>query len=511
MILIHPPQVRNCEPPVALAHLAGALIRAGEPVTLLDGSLEGFLWLTKQPQGDPSNLQAKRVRKHRNSILDFSGRIKSFDQYIKKISDIKLLASTAQSLTYSESRASPADCEIENLSPLKSSDLLYSWNHPEENFYYPWFSYRIKELIKNNDENKFAGISIGFLSQALTGMAICGWLKKEFPQIKVIVGGSLINSWIKGPADMNFLNKLADNIHHGEGEQDIVQFTGREYKGPGIPDFCDLYERALSEDYLSPQRILPYSAALGCSWKRCTFCSEKWEDNRHCEKSPTLVTEQLKKLSVKYKPALLHLCDSEMSPELIDEMIKSPPGPDWYGFSRFLPLLTDIDYCRKLSNSHCTMLCLGLESGDQTVLNKLKKGIRLDIVSQVLKNLKEVGILTFVYIMFGTPAENKNSAIKTKDFLIEYAEYIGFLNIAVFNMPIGSKESEQIHSMDFYEGDLAIYKNFDHPEGWSRGEIRKFLSQELRKNPQIGEILKRTPPVFTSSHAAFMKGIITDL
>jgi len=503
MILIHPPQVRNCEPPVALAHLAGALIEAGEKVTLIDGALEGFLWLTDQPQGDLSDLQAKRVRNHRESILDFSGKINSFDKYKKKISDIKLLASTAKPLLNSGSRISPADCDIKNLSPLKSSDLLYSWNHPEENIFFPWFSLRISELLSREKQN-FAGISIGFLSQALTGLAICGWLKKEYPHIKIILGGSLINSWIKGPSDMDFLLKLADKVHHGPGEREIVEFTGRDYKGPGIPDFCDLYDRDNSADYLSPGRILPYSAALGCSWKRCTFCSETWEENPHCEKAPALVIEQLKILSERHRPSLIHLCDSEISPELIDQLIKNPPGPDWYGFSRFLPELTDIDYCRKLSDSGCTTLGLGLESGDQNVLNKLKKGIRLDLASQVLKNLKEVGILSYVYIMFGTPAENRDAAFRTRDFILKNAEYITFLNASVFNMPIGSSESADIDSMDFYEGDLAIYKNFDHPEGWSRGEIRKFLDKEFRKIPAVGEILKRTPPIFTSSHAPFM-------
>jgi radical SAM superfamily enzyme YgiQ (UPF0313 family) len=503
MILIHPPQVRNCEPPVALAHLAGALIEAGEPVTIIDGALEGYLWLTHQPAGDTSDLQAKRVRRNESTILNFHEKFASIDKYKKKISDIKLLASTALPVMDSGSKVSPADYQDPQLSPLKSSDLIFCWNHPEENLYFPWFTSRLKDLLEKKDQ-KHVGISIGFLSQALTGLAICGWIKKEYPEIKIILGGSLINSWIKGPSNMEFLHRLADKVHHGEGEQEIVQFTGRSYKGPGIPSYCDLYNPGDSYDYLSPGRILPYSAALGCSWKRCTFCSETWEQNPHCEQSPSIVIEHLRKLSELYKPSLIHLCDSEISPELIDELIKSPPGPDWYGFSRFLPVLTDIDYCRKLSLSGCKMLCLGLESGDQNVLNKLRKGIRLDIVSQVLSNLKEAGILSYVYIMFGTPAEDRDAAFRTRDFILEHSDSISFLNASIFNMPIGSVESEELNSMDFYEGDLAIYRNFVHPEGWNRLEIRKFLDRDFRKIPAIGEILKRTPPVFTSSHAPFM-------
>jgi len=504
MILIHPPQVRNCEPPVALAHLAGALIEAGEPVTLIDGALEGYLWLANQPAGNPEDRQAARVRRNRESILSFSGEIKSFDSYKKKIYDIKLLTQTALPVLESGIRISPADYQDPRLSPLKSSDLIYSAENPEENIFYPWFSRRLADLLQEN-KNSHLGISIAFLSQALIAMAICGWVKKNYPGVKIIIGGSLINSWMKGPSDMRFLQSVTHAIAWEEGEREVVEFTGRKYKGPGTPYFADLYSREKSEDYLSPRRILPYAAALGCSWKRCTFCSETWEQNPYCEKSPVAVTEQLMELSDKHSPALIHLCDSEISPELLAQLIIRPPGPGWYGFSRFLTEMTNMEYCQKLARSGCRMLCLGLESGDQEVLNKLKKGIRLDLVSTILENLIEVGILTFIYIMFGTPSENRDSAYRTRDFIQKHSNSISFLNASIFNMPIASIESKGLKSMDFYDGDLAIYKNFNHPDLWSRGEIRNFLDNDFRKINEIGNILKRTPPVFTSSHAPFLK------
>lgn len=480
---------------------------AGEPVSIIDGALEGFLWLSSLEAKDPSDRQAARVRRNKSRILTFDSEIRSLDRYKKRISDIKLLASTAKTPGSDIIRITPADFDSDDLSPLKSSDLIYSWKHPGENIFYPWFSKRIgDELIEKNHTH--VGISIGFLSQALTALALCGWIKKKHPHIKIILGGSLINSWMKGPSQMNFLYPLVDKIHHGGGEKEIVQFAGRVYRGQGIPDFLDLYDRGVSENYLSPGRILPYSAAMGCSWRRCTFCSETYEQYPYCEKQPSLVIKQLKTLTEKYKPALIHLCDSEISPELIDQLIQNPPGAAWYGFSRFLPAMTDPDYCRRLADSGCSMLGLGLESGDQEVLNILKKGIRLEIVSKVLKNLREAGILTFVYIMFGTPVENKISALKTRDFIGEHSEFISFLNVSIFNMPISSDESGLVDSMNFYEGDLAIYRNFHHPQGWSRAMIRQFIEKDFRKIPSLREILKRTPPVFTSSHAPFMHKLL---
>ena len=40
MLLINPPTVRNCEPPVALLNLKAALSSAGKDAQILDGALE---------------------------------------------------------------------------------------------------------------------------------------------------------------------------------------------------------------------------------------------------------------------------------------------------------------------------------------------------------------------------------------------------------------------------------------------------------------------------------------
>ena len=358
------------------------------------------------------------------------------------------------------------------------------------------------ELLQKSGET-YVGISLGYLSQALTGMAMCGYIRKTFPGVKVQLGGGLINSWIKGPSETVFLYKLAHRVQSGPGEEGIVKFTGREYKGPGTPYFGELYKRKAGKDYLTPRKILPYSASLGCSWKRCTFCSELWEDNPYCELSPEESIQQLRILIERHEPELIHLCDSEISRQLMQRILNNPPGIQWYGFSRFLPEMTGAAYCRKLAASGCAMLCLGLESGDQDVLDNLRKGIRTDQVRTILANLKEAGIGTYVYIMFGTPSENREKAFRTRDYILRNAGNIDYLNVSIFNMPAGSREAEKLAVNQFYDGDLSLYSEFSHPEGWNRRNVRDFLDREFRKVPELGEILKRTPPVFTANHAPF--------
>ncbi|MBN2658917.1 MAG: hypothetical protein JXR86_17820 [Spirochaetales bacterium] len=500
MLLIHPPQARNCEPPVALAHLAGALKAAGEPVTILDGALEGYIWLTGQPRFSEEDRQAARVFRKREKILTFPSAISSLDNYKRQVHEIKLLASSSRPVAERGIRLSPADYDDPSLNPLSSDDLIKSWSNPEENLYFPWFRERLDSLFRDK-ENHIVGLSLIYLSQALTGLAICGWIRKAFPHIRIQIGGGLINSWLKGPSDTSFLFSMADDVYGGKGEEAVVRFAGRTYKGSGRPWYGDLYDE---NSYLTPGRILPYSGSRGCSWKRCTFCSEKWEDNPYCETGAAAAVDDLISLSEQHSPALIHLCDSEISPLLMDEIVRRPPGPRWYGFSRFLPAMTDKAFCRNLAGSGCRMLCLGLESGDQQVLNSLKKGIRLDMVSIILENLKEAGISTFVYIMFGTPAERRDSAERTKDFVAAYSSYIDFLNVSIFNMPVNSEEAEGLESGFFYDGDLSLYREFAHPGGWNRVNIRNFLTKDFRSIREIRTILNRNLPVFTSNHAPFL-------
>jgi radical SAM superfamily enzyme YgiQ (UPF0313 family) len=203
------------------------------------------------------------------------------------------------------------------------------------------------------------------------------------------------------------------------------------------------------------------------------------------------------------RPVLLHLLDNSISPALMAALAADPPGVPWYGFARIGQDLTDLDHCEALKRSGCVMLKLGLESGDQGVLDRLQKGIDLNMASQVLKTLKKAGIATYVYLLFGTPEERSTEARKTLEFTVRHADAIGFLNLAVFNMPVCSREVKGYDTEKFYDGDLSLYTGFTHPHGWNRSVVRQFLDKEFKKHPAVAAILKNDPPVFTSNHAAF--------
>jgi radical SAM superfamily enzyme YgiQ (UPF0313 family) len=273
------------------------------------------------------------------------------------------------------------------------------------------------------------------------------------------------------------------------------------------PDFADL---AL-DNYLSPGFILPYSASLGCYWNKCSFCPEKAEKNSYTATSPDRVLAEIDLLIRQTGPVLLHFLDNAISPALLKTLAAGPESFSWYGFARIQPALADVDFCRALRRSGCVMLKLGLESGNQDVLDSMHKGIELGLVADVLAALKSAGISTYVYLLFGTPSETVVEARQTLNFIVRHAKAVTFLNLAIFNMPVCSPEADMLDITRFSEGDLSLYTDFAHPHGWGRKAVRRFLDREFKRHPAVTPILRRDPPHFTSNHAPFFAGRILQM
>jgi radical SAM superfamily enzyme YgiQ (UPF0313 family) len=345
------------------------------------------------------------------------------------------------------------------------------------------------------------GFSLNYLSQALCTFAMIGFMRKECPGMKVVLGGGLVTSWMKRPGWNDPFEDLIDQLVAGPGEGGLLSlFKVKDCRQQHyIPD----YDSFNVHKYLSPGFVLPYSGSTGCYWNKCSFCPERAEDNPYAVVKADQAIADLRTLLAANKAVLVHFLDNAISPLLMERLAAEPIGVPWYGFARISKDLTAMDYCKALSDSGCVMLKLGLESGDQAVLDGMQKGIDLETASDVLKNLRKAGIATYVYLLFGTPGETLREARKTLDFVVRHHDAITFLNLAIFNMPVGSHEAARYEGSPFYEGDLSLYTAFRHPEGWDRKQVRQFLDSEFRRHKAVAAILKNDPPTFTSNHAAF--------
>jgi hypothetical protein len=360
----------------------------------------------------------------------------------------------------------------------------------------------LREILEGESPS-VVGVSLNFLSQALCAFAMIGFLRREYPGLKLALGGGLVTSWKRGPGGGNPFAGLVDHVVDGPGEHRVLALSGAHGRlgEPSRPHYGDL---ALG-DYLSPGLILPYAASTGCYWNKCSFCPERAEGNPYIPIPPESAAAELRSLSEETKPALIHLLDNALSPGLLKALAANPPGAPWYGFVRITRHLADDEFCAALKRSGCAMLKLGLESGDQGLLDRLGKGADLGTASRVLASLKKAGIGAYVHLLFGTPEETRAEAQKTLDFTIAHSGAIDYLNLALFNLPINGVEAGNLDTRVHYEGDLSLYTGFSHPRGWHRGVVRRFLDREFTRHPAIAAILRREPPIFTSNHAPFFE------
>ena len=308
ILLVHPPVTKPCEPPSGISQLAGALRAHGIPYRLLDASLEGMLFLLKRPivAGDTWTGRASRnIASHLRSFKDI-GLYGKLDRYKRAVLETNRLLT--KSTGRDDIRISLADYEEEHLSPVKTEDLLYAAEHPEENPFYPYFSARFREIIEE-EQPRFIGFSLSYLSQALCTFAMIGFVKRTYPDVEIILGGGLLTSWMKSPFWKRPLSGASSIILSAAPEKrHCLLFSTKNI--PRMHTIDPSMILNIRSEYFAPGLIMPYSASSGCYWGKCTFCPERAEGNPYIQRPPHAVASELRNLAEEINPALIHLTDN---------------------------------------------------------------------------------------------------------------------------------------------------------------------------------------------------------
>ena len=79
----------------------------------------------------------------------------------------------------------------------------------------------------------------------------------------------------------------------------------------------------------------------------------------------------------------------------------------------------DYETMKQMKKAGCRLMIPGLESGDQTVLNNIRKGIRLDQSAQYLADAKKANLLVHGCFMVGNKGDTRESMNKTLDFAMK--------------------------------------------------------------------------------------------
>lgn len=94
-------------------------------------------------------------------------------------------------------------------------------------------------------------------------------------------------------------------------------------------------------------------------------------------------------------------------------LIKEGIRMTWTANSR-----ADIDYetLRLMKKAGCRLLCIGVESGNQRILDNINKRLKLQQVQEFMKNARKTKILIHACFMVGNPGETKQTMKETLEF-----------------------------------------------------------------------------------------------
>jgi hypothetical protein len=519
LVLLHPPAALPCEPPVGIAMLARRLRALGLRVEVIDVNLEALETLLSQvgPEHVSTAAERRALRSRERALAQLRSRagFANIDRHASAVLSLRRLLSLAGRQTPSTGiRVDLADYEDPSLSPMRSADLLASAARHEASPYAPCFAALAERLAASAP--RAVGLSINYLHQALPALALAGAIGARLPGVPVLAGGGLIGCFASRLSPFA-LRPAIDRLVFDDGVSALLEAVARSELAPpapspgrrpaplAAPDYAGLpLDRYLSGGL----RIVPVATSRSCYWGACNYCPEAAARRPFSSVPRSRLDSHLALVEEETRPGLLHLTDSALPPATLVELAsRTRRGAPWYGFARVGTELARPEVARGLARSGCVMLQLGLESASERVQARLRKGFSPALASEVLRCLAGEGIAVYLYILFGTPGETREDALRTLEFVERHAPFISHLNTSLLNLPVSSPEEPGLRRVPL-EGpkDLSLYTGFfdDAPASWDRRAARRFLEREFGRVPPIAEILRRTPKVFGANHAPLL-------
>ncbi len=102
---------------------------------------------------------------------------------------------------------------------------------------------------------------------------------------------------------------------------------------------------------------------------------------------------------------------------ICDGIISRGIKQTWTAFARVDTISEDL--LEKMKDAGCTILCFGIESGNQEILDRIKKKITLDRCRAAADMCRNAGIMPMASYILGLPGETEETVRKTMSFAFE--------------------------------------------------------------------------------------------
>jgi radical SAM superfamily enzyme YgiQ (UPF0313 family) len=222
-----------------------------------------------------------------------------------------------------------------------------------------------------------------------------------------------------------------------KGLAGVERATGRVWKNAPRPleDDLDTLPNP-ARDLVPLARYLAFDShasvvtSRGCPYE-CIFCSAPaWTGRKVRYRNPRLCVDEIEELArlgfseitieddlfTLYRKHFLAVCG---------ELIERDTGIRWNAFSRVDTITPEI--VGTMARAGCQAICFGVESGNQEVLDLVKKNSNLAKVKEAMRMAQDAGICALASFIVGLPGETEETLRKTVEFAEELKHEFGSL------------------------------------------------------------------------------------
>jgi anaerobic magnesium-protoporphyrin IX monomethyl ester cyclase len=298
---------------------------------------------------------------------------------------------------------------------------------------YPWVE--IEEIVRNLDADLYGMSCWTANRRGVAFVAKC--IREHHPRAHIIVGGPHatplatemlrhvpeIDTVALGESEPAFL-ELIDRLLAGSPTQGIA---GTAYRagsaielGPHRDSIANLDSLASPHDYFDTHILM---TSRGCPWA-CTFCGAETTWGRGFRgQSVDYVLDAMAKVTARLPVKMIQIKDDTFTTnkkrvvELCRGIRERKLAFFWSCDTR-VDLLTE-PLLREMRLAGCERLSLGVESGSQTILDKIDKKITVDEILESTELAKKFGIRVRYYMMLGNRGETAETFRETLAFLAQ--------------------------------------------------------------------------------------------
>jgi anaerobic magnesium-protoporphyrin IX monomethyl ester cyclase len=382
---------------------------------------------------------------------------------------------------------------------------------------------QIKEEIQKRKPD-IVGIAGPFSCQIENSLIISDLTKQVDPKILTVVGGPHVTTVPQGfleeakNVDVAVVGEgefaMLEIAQYFEGKKQLKDIKGIAYRQDGnvivnpprpfIENLDELpypaYHLVDKEQYLSNKKIgyrsfqdraISMITSRGCPFN-CCFCAvhlHMGQGFRAHSASYVLnhiqyVVDNFKVKNIFFEDDNLTL-DLKRFEDICDGIIERKIKIGWETPNGVRADCLNLNLLRKMKQSGCNSVFVGVESGDQQILdNVICKSLDLNRVVEFAKNSKDIGLKTGAFYIIGFPGETKANMQRTVDFaLVLKRDYDVGMHLFMATPSYGTRLYAECKAKGYLQEDLSwnSFAQARQPKGMPLITTNEFTPQEVKE------------------------------